>query len=252
MAHKRLLFLTGLFVLMLLSVSVVWAQYPNPTPRPIYGSYPQATPNPANVIVIPVGATSVIDDILNDPQVVTPYPTAAYTNATVPDAFLQVGDTAYVTAGPLNVRTNPNTTVGNIVLGQLQQGEDVTVLGLSPDLQWVYIDTRGPLFTQGWVSALYIEKAENFQPFAPSITGGDSTGMTVRAVETVNIRQRATLFSPRVGILPANGIAEIIGRKSTYGWWKVRLSNGTVGWVSATYVRPENPAAYYSVPVIID
>lgn len=216
------------------------------------GYYPPATPDPANVRVIPVGPTSVIDDLLNSPLVVTPYPTAPYRNATAPGGFLSAGDTAVVLAGPLNVRSQPGGDLPTLVIGQLQVGEQVTVLSLSDTLEWAYVDTQGPLFTQGWVSVAYIEQLENFQAFAPSNGGGGGTGMTVRAVYTVNIRQSATLFSPRVGILPADSVAEIIGRKSTYGWWKVRLSSGVVGWVSSTYVRPEDPAAYYSVPVLID
>lgn len=212
----------------------------------------QPTPNPANVIVIPPPTPSdPVERILSSPLVLTPAAPSGFFNAAAPPNFLQAGDTAIVTAGNLNVRTQPNTGNEALVLTQLQRGHDVTVLSFSPDLQWVFVDTRGPQFLQGWVNALYIEKQGDFQPFAPSLPDAAATGFVLRAQYTVNIRQGASIFSPRVGILPQNAEAEIIGRKSTYNWWKIRAGD-TVGWVSASFVYVEPSAYYENVPVVTD
>lgn len=218
---------------------------------PNTGYYPQPTPDAANVIVIPnpPQTLSPVEAILADPAIYTPGPTFV-PNAQVPPGFLQPGDTALVTSINLNIRTAPSLTAD--VLGQLNRGEDVTILRLSDDLQWAYVDTRGKFFTEAWVSTLYIEKLENFQAFAPSLPDTGGSSYILRAQFTVNIRSEPTLFSDRVGILPQYAEAEIVGRKSTYNWWKIRVDGSTIGWVAKEYVYIVDPAAYQNVPVVTE
>lgn len=234
-----------LFIATLIGVATgVAAQQPN-------GYYPDPTPSGANVIVIPPSDLDPIDAILNNPAIYTPRPTLDARRADLPTgAFLTPGTTAVVTLGPLNVRDTPTTENTSIVITTLQRGEDVTVLSLSPDLQWAFVDTRGPAFTQGWVNALYIQPfLANPSPFAPSLPDAAETGFTLVATQTVNIRQSPVLFSARVGILPEGSRASIVGVTNTYSWWKIEV-DGTVGWVSGSYIYPENPAAYNSVPIL--
>jgi N-acetylmuramoyl-L-alanine amidase len=211
---------------------------------------PPATPD-ASVPVAPPPATSTIDALLNQPGVLTPRPTATFIPQ-VPPGFLQAGNTAIVLEGPLNVRDQPSVRDGQVIV-QLEKGEDVTVLQLSPDLNWALVDTRGPAFVQGWVSTDFLRQQGEFIPFeATSEPGQPNTEFVLRATETVNIRANPVLFSPRVGILAAGTDAVIIGRKSTYQWWKIRTEDGTVGWVSSIYVYVVTPAAYQQAPVLVD
>lgn len=240
-----------LFLLALaLMATLAAAQVPTPQPPPNQGYYPAPTIDGSGVVVIPVGPTSFVDDILNSPGVLTPGPTPPPGVPSVPDGFLQPGTVAAVTANTLNVRTAPSTEAN--IIGRLQRGEEITVLQLNPDLTWALVDTRGPLFAQGWVSTAYIAAFnDTVQNFAPNADNQGATGYQLRAQFKVNIRQRATLFSPRVGILPEGTVAQIIGRKSTYNWWKIQVDD-TVGWVAAEYVYILNPAAYQDVPVLVD
>ena len=212
---------------------------------------PPATPD-ASIIVIPP-PTGPVDDILNNPAVLTPNPTATF-NPQVPLGTLQIGDTAIVIDEPLNVRTLPDAQDGAVIL-QMRRGEDVTVLGFNDNLSWALIDTRGPAFTRGWVKSEFLRRQGDFEPFeATSIppTWVVPTGFVLRAQETVNIRSGPIIFTPRVGILAAGEEALIIGRKSTNEWWKIQTANGTVGWVSAIYVYVPAPEAYSQVPLAVD
>ena len=231
--------------------STVDAQVIFVTRVPNTGYLPPPTPDAADVIVIPPPpqTLSPVDAILADPAINTPGPTPV-PNLRVPPNFLQIGDTALVTTLELNVRTAPSLTAP--IIGQLNQGEDVTILGLSGDLQWAFVDTRGKLFEEAWVSTLYIERLEDFQPFAPGLPDTGTTGFTLRALFTVNIRSAPTLFSDRVGILPENTTAAIVGRKSTYNWWKIRLDDGTVGWVAREYIYVVDPDAYQQAPILTE
>jgi uncharacterized protein YraI len=223
------------------------AQTLYPTPRPFQGYAPNPTPNAANVIVIPPSndANTFSESILANPEAFTPVPTSpALVNRSAPPGFISAGATAIVLSGPLNVRSEPNTAVSNVVLVQLQRGHDVTVLQYTPDLTWAFVDTRGPDYLQGWVFSEYLALAEDFQPFPPSLPDDTaSTEYVLRARQNVNIRQSPTIFSTRVGLLPAGATAEIIGRTGSYSWWKIR-DGETVGWVAATWIYVENPAGY--------
>lgn len=233
-----------LMVAALLTLPLLVTAEPNPPAQ-----YPYTTPDPANVIVIPPTPGSRIDEILNDPAVLIPAATPF--NATVPQGFLQPGDTVLVIAQALNVRTNPIQGPEGAIIGTLQRGDDLTVLQLSADLGWALVDTRGPQFLTGWVSTQYVEKLENFQPFAPSLPDESGTGLYLKAQQTVNIRSRPVLFSDRVGILAEDALAEIIGRKGTYNWWKIRV-DGTVGWVAADYIYVIDAEAYQVAPILTE
>jgi hypothetical protein len=241
---KRFLFFLPLMLLaalVLVTTTLVDAQQPLRVTE---------TPN-VTVVVIPPPGDSPVDRILNDPGVVTPRPTATYPNIPAPRDLL-TGTTAIVIDDPLNVRTLPNIRDG-IVLLQLWRGDDVTVLQLTVDKQWALVDTRGPHFARGWVSAQFLRMQGEVVPFAATSEPDQAgTGLRLRAQETVAIRADPVILAPRVGLLPAYTEAEIIGRKSTYQWWKIRLADGTVGWVSAMYVYVLDPQAYQLAPVLVD
>ena len=211
------------------------------------------TATPGNLpVVIPPGSTSAVDDILNNPGVLTPNPTRVFP-ADAPPGLLQPGTPARVTVATLNVRSEPITGRNNVIT-QLGQGQDVRVISLSSDSQWALIDTGGPAFTQGWVAAVYLlAYDENFFPFeATSVPLTDGTGFLLVAQNTVNIRAFPTIFSPRVGLLPIGTEAQIVGRKGNYFWWKIQMADGTVGWVAREYVYVPDPLAFSQVPEVIE
>ncbi|MEL7235707.1 MAG: SH3 domain-containing protein, partial [Chloroflexota bacterium] len=125
-----------------------------------------------------------------------------------------------------------------------------------PDGAWALVDTTGAQFLQGWVSTDFIRQSEDFEFFeatsVPAATDQVPTGLVLRADENVNIRSAPVIFSPRVGLLPVGTQAEIIGRKSTYDWWKIQTADGTIGWVSAVHVFIVTADAYQLAPVVTD
>ncbi len=211
------------------------------------------TETPGNLpVVIPPGSTSAVDDILNNPGVLTPNPTRVFP-ADVPPGALQAGTSARVTATRLNVRSQPMTGRNNVIT-QLQLGEEVTVLRLNDTLSWALVDTRGPAFVQGWVSTDFlIAFNEEFVPFeATSVPAGDTTGFVIVATDKVNIRAFPTIYAERVGIFTAGAEARIVGRKGNDYWWKIQTADGTVGWVAREYIYVPDPLAYSQVPEVTE
>jgi uncharacterized protein YgiM (DUF1202 family) len=256
MARNYLLMLVLLLavaVMLLVSASVtpaatVYAQANSPTPPP-GGFVPQGTPDASVIVIPPSRSDDPVDNILSNPLILTPRPTLDRRSPRIPDNFLVTGTTAVVVQGPLNVRNVPNTGNTSVVLAQLDRGDDVTILGLSDNLEWAFVDTRGPLFLQGWVASAFLDPYQgSITPFAPDLPDAPTTGFTLRAQQTVNLRQSPVLFSARVGILPGGAQASIIAVTNTYSWWKIAYE-GTVGWVSGTYVFIEQPGAYSQVPI---
>jgi uncharacterized protein YgiM (DUF1202 family) len=231
--------------------NTVYAQANSPTPPP-GGFVAQGTPDASVIVIPPPRSEDPVDNILANPLILTPRPTLDQRSARIPENFLRIGTTAIVMEGPLNVRNVPNTGNTSVVLAQLDRGDDVTILALSPDLEWAFVDTRGPLFLQGWVASVFLDPFQaEITPFAPSLPDAAETGFTLRAQRTVNLRQSPVLFSERVGILPQGAQAAIVAVTNTYSWWKIEYE-GTVGWVSGTYVFVEQPEAYSQVPIFSD
>ncbi|MBK7894231.1 MAG: SH3 domain-containing protein [Anaerolineaceae bacterium] len=53
---------------------------------------------------------------------------------------------------------------------------------------------------------------------------------------------------PVITAVPAGTNVTLIGRNGSTTWLKMRLPNGTTGWMSATYVS--NSATFPSLPVL--
>ncbi|MEM6527897.1 MAG: SH3 domain-containing protein, partial [Chloroflexota bacterium] len=192
----KLYHIAGMILLIgaVLTASMATAQTPVITTTPSF--LPQ---------IIPPQDQSPVDEILNDPAVLTPRPTATFPNIPAPGRPITVGMTAIVIADKLNLRAAPSA--GNTpIIEQLDIRETVTVLRVTADGRWAFVDTTGADFLQGWVSTDFIREAEDFEFFeatsAPLPTEQAPTGLVLRADENVNIRSAPVIFSARVGLLP--------------------------------------------------
>lgn len=155
-------------------------------------------------------------------------------------AVASVAPTAVVTGTQvLNVRTGPD--IGSNLLTTLTSGQTVLMQGRSADNAWLQV--RLPDGQLGWVSGLYISPALAVTelPVAsatqPSAIGGEATGFVVGA-GILNVRGGPGTGSSLLTTLADGQAVGLEGRNADSTWLRVRLADGSLGWVSSTYVIP--------------
>ena len=132
----------------------------------------------------------------------------------------QTSKTGYVyNAGTLNVRNGAGTSYTKI--GSLSDGNKVEIVGESNG--WYKIKYNNGY---GYVSKSYISSNP------PVNNNTTKTGIVNTA--SLNVRSGAGTSYSKIGSLSKGTKVEILDEKS--GWYKVKLTNGTTGWVSGQYI----------------
>ena len=193
--------------------------------------------------------------------------------------------TAVVNTGALNVRSGPGPSYGIVTV--VNQGNVLTLLGRNEDSTWAYIQT--PSANLGWVNAssdfitpsvaistLPLVIPTTALPTAtstttpttatptatatgtavpntptPTATAKPATGATATVVTgALNVRSGPSLAYGPVAVVNQGTVVSLIGRNANSTWAKIRLANGTEGWVNAasTYITPN--VAISSLPVL--
>lgn len=158
------------------------------------------------------------------------------------------GVTGTVVSSRLNVRTGPGMQYN--ILSVLMKDQKVNLTGFrSADANWVQINWNNGT---AWVSgrSYYLSTSTpvaNLAVYQGSLpTPGEFAGdkkATVSGVYYLNMRQGpGTAFSV-VKAYPAGTIVEMLGRNVDSSWVKVRTIDGTVGWMSAAYLRSSTAVA---------
>jgi uncharacterized protein YraI len=155
------------------------------------------------------------------------------------------GATVTINTGSLNVRSAP--IIGNNVLTQVPNRGVYAIIGRNADSSWWQIQVGA---TTGWVNARYVIPNNAFNVPVTSGTAAPitNTGYSLRAVATLNIRSGAGIQFSRLGRLPFNASAAIVGRNAGNSWWMVSY-NGVTGWVSGNYVSLPTGIDLNRVPV---
>lgn len=135
----------------------------------------------------------------------------------------KVNQSAIVQVKNLNVRSSATTS--SSLLGQLQQGASVQVL--STEGSWAEILYNG---ASAWVHMDYIQLVSGSSNAAPQITSPSSF---VVQVDALNVRNKATLDSKKVGVVYRNEALKVISVNAN--WVEVELSGGAKGWVYSYY-----------------
>ena len=129
-----------------------------------------------------------------------------------------------VTADALNVRSGPSTSYG--ITTKLYKGDKVEILETSNG--WHKIKASNGKI--GWVSGDYI-KVSSGSTSQPSTS---TTKATVTAT-SLNVRSGAGTSYSVITKLPKGTVVDVLESASN-GWKKVKTSNGTIGWVSGSYL----------------
>ena len=185
--------------------------------------------------------------------------------------------TAVVNTGALNVRTGPGLSYGVVTV--LNQGNVMTLLGRNADSSWAYVQTATAVI--GWVNASseYITPsvAINTLPIViPTTTTPTTTTPTATVTATavpststptptatavpitgaaatvatgaLNVRSGPGVAYGSVAVVNQGTVVTLLGRNANSSWVKIRLSNGTEGWVNATLITPN--VTISSLPVL--
>ena len=128
-----------------------------------------------------------------------------------------------VTASSLNVRSGPSTS--DSIIGGLKKGEEVQLISSSNG--WYQIKYSNK---DAWVSEKYISIKNT-----SNSTDDTTTNKTLVATANLNVRSGGSTDYKIISYIKKGQSVEVIGTAST-GWYKVKLSNNTIGYASNKYL----------------
>ena len=173
---------------------------------------------------IPVGNLPVMDG-------------STTTGSTTPSA-----NSATIATGAANVRSGPG--IGHGVVAVAGQGQTVTLLARNNINSWVKVQLADG--TQGWINASLLSTSVNISSlpiqFEQTLSASglvNTAALNVRTGPGVNYGVTAVVYQ-------GQGVA-LLGRNADSSWVKVRLTNGTVGWINAAYI--ETATTLNSLPI---
>ena len=185
----------------------------------------------------------------------------------VSSSYIEVSNTsttqtsykATVNATSLNVRKGAGTSYS--VITKLSKGTIVDVLESSSN-GWKKVKTSGG--TIGWVSGSYLTTTVVNQPSTDSSTSQPSTDNSTQQTsykatvntDSLNVRTGAGTSYSIITKLSRGTVVDVLESASN-GWKKIKTSNGTIGWVSGSYLangvveQPSTPSTN-KVQAVID
>ena len=137
-----------------------------------------------------------------------------------------------VTAYSLNVRSGPSTS--DSIIGGLSKGDKVDILSSKDG--WYKIKYGSKV---GWISGDYILTESSSTTNSDSSTNSSSTGKKLVATAGLNVRAGGSTEYKIIGYIKKNHSVEMLGVASS-GWYKIKLSDGTIGYSSNKYLRESN------------
>ena len=156
-------------------------------------------------------------------------------DATIKNGTQEVGT---INATSLRVRSAANTS--SSVLGNLKNGEKVTVLGKVNG--WAKINYQGK---EGYVSLEFITIGkDSIDPTNPTNPGQVTEERAVVNASLLNVRKGPSTGAAAVGHLKNGETVTIIGKEN--GWAKIRF-NGGEGYVSLQFLKVKQGSSSYEI-----
>ena len=140
-----------------------------------------------------------------------------------------------VTAHSLNIRSGPSTSYN--IIGGLKKGDNVNIL--SSKNGWYNIKFGSKT---GWVSGDYISVKNSSTSNSNSSTNSSTSGKKLVATTGLNVRSGGSTKYKKIGYIKKNHTVEMLGVASS-GWYKVKLSDGTVGYSSNKYLKESSSSS---------
>jgi uncharacterized protein YgiM (DUF1202 family) len=153
-----------------------------------------------------------------------------------------VSGTAVVATGALNVRSGPG--VNYTVLTAVTYGQTVTLLGRNQAATWAQIRLANG--TVGWVNASLLQMSVSVNSL-PVTESGLAAATAVVNTYALNVRSGPGVGYGVVAVASQGQHVTLLGRNSAGSWAQIRLANGRVGWVNASFLQPS--VAINSLPI---
>jgi uncharacterized protein YraI len=164
--------------------------------------------------------------------------------------------TGVVQSALLNVRYGPGLQYG--IITQLVRSQNVTLAGYRSAVgTWVMINwDNGTAWVSGLPGYLWtsvpVSNLPVWQGTVPN-TGGPTTPVTSEPTGTVtaaalNVRTGPGTTYNILKAMPRGTVVTLLGRNSAATWAKVRLADGTVGWMSGYYLIESVPIG--TLPIV--
>ena len=133
----------------------------------------------------------------------------------------------------LNLRSGPGTSYA--VVGALAQGEAATILTQEGEWYKIRLASGSEGWVAGWFSRVSYEDEERYASVNTDV---------------LNVRREPDLNAPVLTRLVQDQRVRLL--ESTPEWWRIRLDDGTEGWVAAVYMllapASSGPAAQPTTP----
>ena len=147
------------------------------------------------------------------------------------DSNFKLDSATYTTITEVSVRENAGS--GETRLQTLEKGTefDITEITVKEDTVWGFAEASGDLKYDGWInlSTKYVTRKDA----KLKDTSADSSDKITLATAKldVNIRNKANIFSTKVGTLPAGTTVQVlegpVNGTRTSGWYKLKFTNSS-------------------------
>ncbi|MCP5101693.1 MAG: SH3 domain-containing protein, partial [Chloroflexi bacterium] len=146
---------------------------------------------------------------------------------------VQTTPTAVINTGAANVRSGPG--IGHDIVATVNEGTTVTLLGRNSNSSWVKVQVNTD--TAGWVNATLVDPSVAIDTLTVLDTPTLSSAATV-ATGALNVRSGPGVTYSVLTVASYGQSVGLLGRNSNSSWAKVLLTNGTEGWVNASFLTP--------------
>jgi len=213
--------------------------------------------------VLPANATAAPTEVGFITATLAPTATPrASATPILPSATPTVAPVTGTTTAQVNVRAGPGTS--EAVLGRIEAGQSVQVVGQDADGKWYLIQYDKSTTGTGWVAGQYVSVSGEVKvPVigAPATPTTNATtvpqGPTGILQIKVNVRSGPGTNFNALGLLDANETVTLTGKNETGTWLQIIYAAGPEGhgWVSAAYVQVTDTSGLpvlneYGTPVV--
>ncbi len=196
------------------------------TPSVAISSLPLVTPTTVTptttATVTPTSTGTVVPT-----TTATPIPTATATAVPVS------GASATVTTGALNVRSGPGVAYNSVAV--VNQGTVVSLIGRNSNSSWAKIRLANG--TEGWVNVTLITPNVAISSL-PVLDAPSVTATALVSTGALNVRSGPGVTYSVITVASQGHTVSLLGRNANSSWAKIRLANGTEGWVNASLLTP--------------